>query len=453
MDVDHLLRRTEGKTLEFKRDLSSPGGVIKDIVAFANTSGGTVVVGVDDRTRDVVGVPSPLDEEERLANLISDRIQPQILPDIEVVPWRSSNVVIARISASSVRPHWVKSIGAEAGVFIRVGSTSRQADPEMIAELRRYVSNRSFDEEPVPELDSEAIDFRVASESFADIRRLRRPELATLRLVTDYQGKNVPTVGGVLLFGVDRLSRYPDAWIRVGLFAGSDRTRILDDKEIRSSLPQATEEALTQVERMTASSIEIEGARSVRRPAFPPAATREAIINAVVHADYSQRGRPITVSLFTDRIEIENPGLLQFGLTVEEIRGGASKLRNRVIGRVFKELRLIEQWGSGIQRMTSACKDAGLAPPTLEERGTSFRVTIAAERVAAQRLDDRDANIVEILRRSPEGMSTSQIAAAVGRSDRSTRTRLLRLAGTGILARAGSGRNDPKARWLLAQER
>jgi predicted HTH transcriptional regulator len=452
MDVEDLLRQSEGKTLEFKRDLSSPSGAIKSIVAFANTSGGTIVIGIDDRSRNVVGVPSPLDEEERLANLINDRIQPQILPDIEVVPWRNSNVLIARIPASPLRPHWVKSLGVDAGVFIRVGSTSRRADPEMIAELRRYVSNQSFDEEPLPELNSEAIDFRAASESFTGVRKLRKSDLSTLRLVTDYHGKKVPTVGGILLFGVDRLSRFSDAWIRVGLFAGSDRTKILDDKEIRSTLPQATEEALLQIERMTASSIEIEGARSVARPAFPPAATREAIVNAVVHADYSQRGRPITVSLFSNRIEIENPGLLQFGLTVEDIRGGASKLRNRVIGRVFKELRLIEQWGSGIQRMTSACQDSGLAPPILEERGTSFRVTITAERVATRRLDEMDASIVEVLRRSPEGMSTSEIASAVGRSDRATRTRLLKLAGSGILVRFGSGLHDPKARWLVAQE-
>jgi predicted HTH transcriptional regulator len=70
------------------------------------------------------------------------------------------------------------------------------------------------------------------------------------------------------------------------------------------------------------------------------------VINAAVHADYSERGTPISVSIFSDRIEVENPGLLPFGLTIEDIQGGASKLRNRVIGRVFKDLRLIEQWGA-----------------------------------------------------------------------------------------------------------
>jgi len=91
----------------------------------------------------------------------------------------------------------------------------------------------------------------------------------------------------------------------------------------------------------------LEGARRRDLPLLAPAALREAVVNAVVHADYSQSGSPIRVAVFDDRIEIENPGLLPFGLTIEEIQRGASKLRNRVIGRVFHELGLIEQWGSG----------------------------------------------------------------------------------------------------------
>ncbi|MCT0226076.1 helix-turn-helix domain-containing protein [Synechococcus sp. CS-1328] len=81
MDLLDLLKRLEGKTLEFKRDLSSPDGALKTIVAFANTAGGTLLIGVEDRSRNVRGVADPLDEEERLASLISDRISPRIVPE------------------------------------------------------------------------------------------------------------------------------------------------------------------------------------------------------------------------------------------------------------------------------------------------------------------------------------------------------------------------------------
>lgn len=452
MDLAQTLARHEGKTLEFKRDLSSPGPIMKTIVAFANTAGGELVIGVDDGTHDVVGVQDPLDDEERLANLIADRIAPAILPDIEIVAWRSVNVLVTRIADSPLRPHYVKSEGAGRGVYVRVGSTSRRASPELINELSRYAQGRTFDEEPYPESKSEDIDFRAASESFRGIRDLRRGDLRTLRITTSYQGSVVPTVGGLLLFGKNRLEHFPDAWVRVGLFSGRDRTRIVDSKEIASPLPAAVQEAIAQVARMTATSLEVTGTRHTPRPTFPPAAVREAVINAVVHADYSERGAPISVSIFSDRIEVENPGLLPFGLTLEDIQGGASKLRNRVIGRVFKDLRLIEQWGSGIQRMNHACREAGLVNPVLEERAAGFRVTMYSERAGVPQVDSMDATILHALRASIStgGLATSEIAQTIGRSDRSTRTRLLKLADRGLVVRLGSSRNDPKARWLPA---
>lgn len=97
---------------------------------------------------------------------------------------------------------------------MRVGSTNRRADRELTEELRRYTRGEGFDEQPMPGLDSEALDFRAASESFAAVRRLTRRDLVTLRLVTDHQGRKAPTVGGMLLFGRDRERHFPDAWIQ-----------------------------------------------------------------------------------------------------------------------------------------------------------------------------------------------------------------------------------------------
>ena len=85
--------------------------------------------------------------------------------------------------------------------------------------MRRFSHGQSFDARPMPDLDSEAIDFRAASESFAKYRQLAQRDLEILRLCTTYQGRRVPTVGGILLFGRDRLERFPDAWIQVGRFA------------------------------------------------------------------------------------------------------------------------------------------------------------------------------------------------------------------------------------------
>jgi predicted HTH transcriptional regulator len=446
LDLVEILKRPEGKTLEFKRDLSSPDGALKTIVAFANTAGGTLLVGVEDRSRHVRGIPDPLDLEERLANLVADRISPCIVPEIEILPWRRTQVLALEVHPSASRPHHLTREGPTAGVYVRVGSTNRRADAELIEELRRFARGEGFDEQPMPGLDSEALDFRAASESFAAFRKLARRDLETLRLVTDHQGRKVPTVGGMILFGKDRERHFPDAWIQAGRFEGSDKSRIVDRVEIRSLPVRAIEEAIAFVQKHALHGAEIGAVRRKERWNLPPVAVREAIVNAVAHTDYAQRGAPIRLSIFDDRLEVENPGLLPFGLTVEDLPRGVSKLRNRIIGRVFHALGLIEQWGSGIQRMTAACRDAGLAAPVFEELATRFRVTIATARAGRPVLDDTDQAILESLA-GGQGHSTSEIAAAIGLTPRATRTRLARLVGRGLVREIGTGPQDPQRRY------
>lgn len=448
MDLIALLSRHEGKTLEFKRDLSSPEGVLKTLVAFANTSGGVVVVGVEDGTKRVKGVRDVLAEEERLANLIADGISPKLVPSMEAMPWRKTQVLAVEVYPSPNRPHCLNRFEADKGVFVRIGSTNRRADSFLIEEMRRYNQIYSFDEQPLPGLNSEAIDFRAASEYFKPIRKLTIHGLMSLKVTASYQGKTVPTVGGILLFGAGRLDRFPDAWVQAGRFAGSDRRRILDSTEVRSYLPGAAEETIAFLRKHMAREAVIGPVRRTEVWTFPIVAIREAIMNAIVHADYAQRGAPIRVALFDDRLEIENPGLLPFGLSIEDIQKGVSKLRNRVIGRVFQELGLIEQWGSGIQRMISACHDHGLHAPRFEEIGTHFRVTISAVRHRAPAKDRRDQGILAALAANSEGgLSTSQIAKRIGLSPRAARTRLASLVERGIVVEIGSGPQDPRRRY------
>lgn len=449
MDLVELLKRPEGKTLEFKRELSTPDGALKTVVAFANTAGGTLLIGVEDRSGHVRGVAQPLDLEERLANLVADHIVPRLVPEIEILPWRRTQVVAVQVHPSPGRPHYLKREGQGDGVYVRVGSTNRRADLQLVEELRRFARGEAFDEQPLPDLDSEALDFRAASESFAPVRRIARRDLETLRLVTGHQGRKVPTVGGILLFGRGRERHFPDAWVQAGRFRGEDRGRILDRAEIRSHPVRAIEESIAFVQKHSLHGAEIGAVRRRERWSLPPVAVREAVINAFAHADYAQRGAPLRIAIFDDRLEVESPGLLPFGLTVEDLPRGVSKLRNRVIGRVFHALGLIEQWGSGVQRMTRACRDAGLAAPVFEEIGTRFRVTLFTARVGTPALETTDQAIVDALAES-DGLLTSEVAKAIGLTPRATRTRLARLVATGLVRELGTGPQDPRRRYFLA---
>lgn len=302
----------------------------------------------------------------------------------------------------------------------------------------------------MPDLDSEAVDFRAASESFAQVRKLRKGDLETLRLLAQYQGHNVPTVGGVLLYGRKRLEHFPDAWIQAGRFGGTDKAKILDHADLKMPLVEAIESAVKFIEKHSMRGVEISAPRRTTRWNLPPAAVREAIVNAVSHSDYSLRGAPIRIAIFDDRLEVENPGLLPFGLTLEDLPRGVSKLRNRVIGRVFQELGLVEQWGSGAQRMIAACRDAGLAPPVWEEIGIRLRVTFQFGPVGAVATDVKDRAILEALE-SSNGLGTSELAVAIGISARATRTRLVRLVERGLIREIGTGPTDPKRRYFKSE--
>ncbi len=138
--IEDQLCQPEGKQLEFKRDLSSPKPLLKTLVAFANTAGGHLIIGVGDKAGVddkgfVVGVDDPLAEEERLTSLIADSIFPRLLPNIELLTVDNKTVLRVEVFLSNSRPHFLKSLGPSEGVLVRLGSTNRQADAQLVADL------------------------------------------------------------------------------------------------------------------------------------------------------------------------------------------------------------------------------------------------------------------------------------------------------------------------------
>jgi ATP-dependent DNA helicase RecG len=450
MNVSELLQKHEGKTVEFKRDVSSPESIIHTIIAFANTAGGTILIGVEDKTKTIRGITDPLAVEEKLVNVISDTISPRLIPSIEIISWRGKQLLAIEVFPSPSRPHFRTQVGEEKGVFVRIGSSNRKADSRTIMELHRARRHQSFDEEPLLEANSEALDFRVASELFADVRKLKAEDLLTLRLLTIYQGKKVPTNGGMILFGKERLKYFPDARIRCGRFAGTTKREIIDVLEVNTYPLYAVEQVLEFIRKHARESLEIsDQARHRKKGNVPLPAVREAVINAVVHGDYFQTGVPIRVSFFDDRIEIDNPGMLYDGLTVEDITQGVSKLRNQVIGRVFMELGLVEQWGSGIPRMVETCREMGLPAPEFVELGGQFRVSISLMTQEPAVLDRTEQAIVKFLAQA-NGSSVKEIAAVIGISTRTVRARLAELVDKGVVTVVGTGPHDPKRKFFLA---
>jgi ATP-dependent DNA helicase RecG len=432
--IAELLTTPEGKTFECKRDLSSPQNLLKTLVAFANSAGGLALIGVADGTREVIGLPEPLQAEEQLCNLIADGIAPRLVPNVELVAHGDLNLLLVEVFPSGQRPHHLIKQGPEQGVFVRLGSTNRQADATLIEELRRSVSGAAFDEQPIIDLSVDDLDREAITAAFEGIRSMNDQDFHSLRVLTTVQGRVVPTAGGVLLFGRDRERWFPDAWLQCARFVGTTKAGIFDQLDIHAALPQALEQALAFLKKHAVRSADFQELRRVDRWSIPLASLREALTNALVHADYSQRGAPIRVAFFDDRIEIENPGVLIPGLSIEDLPRGISRLRNRMISRVFRELGLIEQWGSGVPVILEEAASQQLPPPLFEEVGLRFRVTLPLAtqspagqgqsriRGAESRAESGAESLAEgslaasVLRALAHGpLSKSEIAQALGR--------------------------------------
>ena len=185
----------------------------------------------------------------------------------------------------------------------------------------------------------------------------------------------MPTKGALLLFGKTRTLHFPDAWVQCGRFIGTDKSDIFDHIEIEQALPTAIEEILLFLKKHAMRGADFSEILRTDLWSIPLSILRELIINALVHCDYSQRGSPIRVAFFDDRIEIENPGILLPGMTIEDMKRGVSLIRNPVIIRSFRELNLIEQWGSGIPSVLQLAQTLGLGPIKVEEFALWMRFT------------------------------------------------------------------------------
>ncbi|RLB82320.1 MAG: hypothetical protein DRH17_06340 [Deltaproteobacteria bacterium] len=327
MNIAELLNSSEGKTLEFKRDLSSMKPILKTLVAFANTAGGTLIIGRKD-DGELQGVPNVLRAEERLASAISDGIRPAMTPEIEIYSHEGKPLLVVRV------PHWrgpfyLKAEGAEKGV----------AGPEIVAELQRSLVGFSYDQTPCPDLSVGDLDMEKIHRAFATVgRKIDKQKLESLGVLVAYAGRRVLSYGGVILFGTDtaRQRYFPDARVSCARFRGTDKAEFIDRMDIDGGVLNAVEEVPRFIRRNTRLAAKIETMRRRDIPEYPEVAIREVLVNAIAHADYSLTGMRILVAIYADRMEIQNPGMLPFGMTMEEFKAGVSKIRNRVIACVSR---------------------------------------------------------------------------------------------------------------------
>lgn len=440
--IEELLMQEESKTLEFKENTTSLQKIIQTIIAFSNSAGGTIVIGVRDKTKEVIGLNDALLVEEQIASAVADSITPLLIPLFQLYTWRNKDLLIITVPHSFV-PYFLKSKGLENGTFVRLGSTNRLADKETINQIQQLRSNKNFDEQPHFDCPLSDINLDNAKELFLEVsKKFTQTTAYSLGLLVKQHAKTLPTNGAVLLFGKNLNNYFPDARIRLARFEGIDKTRIIDHQDLSEPLTTAISQIIAFIRRHTATAAVIGEIKRKDIPQYPPIVIREAVINALLHADYSIKGASITVAIFDDRIEITNPGCLPYGLSMTAAISGISQIRNRVIGRTFRELNFIEQWGSGLGRMINTCQQQGIARPKFEEVGNFFRITLYHKASTPKITESWHHPIIQYLEKNAE-ISPKKALDIWKVTSRTASSRLKKMCDVGILVEISTSPYDP----------
>lgn len=375
-NIQELIKQPESKTLEFKRDLSSLQPIVKTVIAFANTAGGTIIVGIEDDGK-VIGIDDPFKMEEKIASTISDNVKPLIMPDIEFATVENKTLLIIKMP-HTIGPFYLKQAGYPDGVLVRLGSTNRQASPQLIDEIYRQRTKQSYDELPCLGTNEKDFDPKLVKIVFDNFEhKPTTAKLKSLGLLVKHGSQTVPSNAGIILFANEetRFHEFADARVSCARFAGTEKVDFIDRVDIDGGLLTAIEEVPKFIRRNTRMAAEIKTMRRKDISEYPTEAVREALLNALMHSDYSMRGSRILVAIFSDHMDITNPGMLPLGITLEDFKNGVSSVRNKVIARVFEKMELVEQWGSGYKRIMDICTDGGYPEPKWEEFGSAVRVT------------------------------------------------------------------------------
>jgi len=451
----------DAQTIEVKAAARQmPRSVLETLSAFANGSGGLVLLGLDEEAgfTPVAGFRATA-VREALASACSDRLQPPLRPLIELLPFEGGVVVLARIEplAPFEKPCFVRDRGIYGGSYIRTGDGDRHLTQYEIDRLREEQRQPVWDEELVSQSSPGDLDPVGVDQLFARQRRLR-PQLfgsgtaedVLLRLRVlgrDDAGRLHPTLAGLLALGSYPQEYFPRLNVTVAVFPGETKApvltgaqRMLDSASLVGPIPALVGDAVSMVVRNSRTGARIDGAYRVDVPDYPAPAVREAVTNALMHRDLSPaaRGTQVQVNLYSDRLEVLNPGGLFGAVTIAGLgRPGISSSRNQRLSTVLEDVAyrdggmVAENRGSGYQAIEAALSAQGMGPPVPRDDIATFSLTMYRRAVTAAVPGPRE-RLSEALRRAGVA-SSAALASTLGLSRSAVNTQLRALIGSGVV--------------------
>lgn len=382
------MKYEESPVLELKEQINAD--FKKEIIAFANTDGGEIYVGVA-RDGSITGVENAEAEMEKISNTIRDGIKPDLTAytSIERIEEAGKALIRVSISRGLKRPYHLTDKGLKpAGVFVRHGVSSVPAADEAIRQMLKESDGTAFDK---ARSINQELTFVYAEKIFQE-RQVAFDE-ARKRTLELLDADGYYTNAALLLS--DQCGHI----IRCAVYEGTGKSKFKTRKEFFGSILKQLDDMFSFLSLNNNLRSTFDGLRRIDYADYPEEALREALLNAVVHRDYDYSGS-IIINIYDDRMEFISLGGLVKGLTLEDIKGGVSQPRNTVIANVFYRLELIESYGTGIQRMLESYAGSGFEPE-FAPAPASFVVTLPnrnAEKSQADNLDlSREETVLRLL--------------------------------------------------------
>ncbi len=417
----------ESETVELKESYTS--GLKKEIIAFANTNGGAIYIGVRDNG-EIIGVEDADFLMQQISNSLRDSIRPDVsmFTNIELLQEDQKFFIKLTVNQGTKKPYYLSDKGLKpAGVYVRSGTTSAPASEDAIRMMIKMTDGDSF--ETNRSLIQELTFNRLEEE-------LKMRELE----FTDVQMKNLGILSsddiytnmGLLVSDQCRHS------IKFAIFQGTDKLVFRDRKEFTGSLFTQLADAYKIIDFYNSTKATFHDLFRVDERDYPEDAVREALLNAIVHREYSFSGSTF-INLYSDRLEILSLGGLVPGLSLEAAMLGASQPRNEKLAGLFYRMKLIEAYGTGISKIIS-CYKGLVAQPKFETVDGAFQVVLPNIHARKHSLEDgRYLPILKLFEDKKE-ITRTDVEQALGSGTTHAINMLKEMQEKEFITRIGSGR-------------
>ncbi|MBE5977996.1 MAG: AAA family ATPase [Paenibacillaceae bacterium] len=353
----------ESETIELKEIYTED--LKKEIVAFANTIGGTIYIGINDGS-EIVGLDDADFVMQKISNLLRDSIRPDVsmFTNIELLQEKSKFFIKLTVSQGTKKPYYLSDKGLKpTGVYVRSGTTSAPASEDAIRMMIKTTDGDSFETNRslIQELTFHSLDEELKKRKleFTEIQMKNSDILSSDGIYTNM---------GLLVSDQCKHS------IKFAMFQGTDKLIFRDRKEFTGSLFTQLTDAYRTIDFYNGTKASFHDLLRTDERDYPEDAVREALLNAIVHRDYSFSGSTF-INLYSDRLEIISLGSMVSGLSLEAAMLGASQSRNEKLAALFYRMKLIEAYGTGISKIISCYKEFSVQPEFENVEG-AFRVVL-----------------------------------------------------------------------------